>query len=409
MVQFALKLSAVAFFLSVSVYPVSAQYLNTDNLLQGTMNIPWKWTLQQNWDEISNLWGDTSSITYATGGTLKQPAELISKMRNEDGSWVIMGKEVYTYENGKPVVTTSHIYDVLGGTYESTATGVMNYTWEGDIISKIVMDYSLSKMLLEGSMPEDVAEILRSQDIRWLLEINRAIENGKITGVSTREKMVADPAVLALIADSLAEYGFPSDTGWSENAKSVVTTGNNYQIYDNYIRDSESEEWINSSKDSVVLDGDKIIEEISIYNFLDDWIYDTRDSSIYNSDGSIAEVITSNWNLDSWTASYRQVFLYDDYSGASIRSYPQTAKKESLRAEVKMNGKTPMLNFALSGNSSVAVELFNIQGKSVSGVIRKNLSAGTSTIALNSVSQGNYFCRINTGKSSMVVPFRVLR
>ena len=406
--SFSGKVRTICFFLLMTILPVSAQHYEMFKFFPGSMVKQWRWNFLQEWNSDLNVWDDTSSISYAAGGTIDQPAEVIIKLKAEDGGWKFLVRETFVYENGKVKTMSFYDYDSTSLSFSSAPYTQWGFTWDGDQVTSAVMEINLDDYI---SMYIDLDGLdLGLGDSKLYSEYKSIIENGKVTGGVTREKLSMSPIVFSHFKDSLVRYRLPADTDWVENGRCEVTYGNNYQVNSYSYYDFNMEEWSDSEKDSVILDGDKVLTEFSsIYDSAEEaWIYNTRISYSYNSEGVLTESLVSGWGGE-WLYVYKGVFMYEAYPDAPVRYFTKANKNGLSEIIVSMTGNRPLLKLTSGTHMDASIQIFDMQGKSVGNTRRKRLSAGVNSVALNSFSQGNYLCKINTGKASAVVSFRVMR
>lgn len=382
-------------------------------------DIPWRWMFAQKWDSESNSWGDTTSIVY-TKGTLKMPEEIVNRAKDSNDIWRDLQKVVLTYANNR--IKTARIYQYIPDSLKYTSLPILalNYSWEGDLTSKVSGELPLTTLMnLDPATLGMYAPLFA--EIKILFEQQNTINGGKITEGIGRIKLSINPLIYALFVTMMSSSGtdiplpgsdLPLDTNWINQIKTTYTyiTGSEIQIQSSW--SSSDSQWVPLQKDSLVYTGNKksLTFHFNYDSTTNRWDLTSKDSTSYNLDNTPNQTVSMKLTGSTWENSNRSLYFYTDYSSSSARfSSNKSVKSNIIASKIYNFPDHPSLELELKNESRISIIITDLKGRTVYKATHLHNFAGTYSISLPVYACGSYLCAVRSENTMETIPFSIVK
>ena len=319
-----LTVCAGIFLLSITSVPNAQFYMFDDT---DYLKPVYKWAMMQYWNSNLSKWDDTSMVII---NNPDNPGEQFSKVKDEDGNWRISEKNLTTYENDRIKTTSSYLFDTITREYESEPYSTINVTYQDNTPLKIVSTTSLTSFFTFMDIPEE--ELTAMSGITLNMEANFEITNDKIIKDSSRIKPEGvTPQTSALVAPYLQMLNITNVNGWTKTTKDEYSYADNNKIIISSEWNEDANEWVFSSKDSIIFNNGKIsVDYTSSYDSYIDGYITSKAVYSYNEE-NIEQILSMNYENEEWVNDYRVVYVYTPYNSSDIKiaKLPTSESKKS--------------------------------------------------------------------------------
>lgn len=358
-----------------------------------------KWQSIQQWNTATQQWNDTA-LSYIAAGENGKPSGMIHKAKDQEGSFQIVARDTFIYEDEKIKTITSWILDPTTNEFETEPYSSTIYWFSGD---KLIKTETTSHPFVS------FADI--SQEFAALSKIIMY----EVTGYRIeRERVVADSTLVkygGLTSEELQEMGFlgPDDTNWTLQSKSEYTYFGNSTVTLNYNRDEESAQLTLDSKDSTVMDGEKY-SEVYTYTYTngEEWVLSSLVRCIYEGERP-NQVLYQTVENNIPTNENRILFFYTPYTGSGVKHLSGSSKRSNTGAVVSSTHGRYAVNLTMEKPAEVFVYLTDLKGRKAGIETKIRLSSGTHSVPLSVASPGKYLCHVKSGQNRVVVPFTKIK